>query len=140
MHTLEGHRSTVRCVKVLNNRPIAVSGSRDATVRVWNIDEGTQVHVLRGHTSHVRCLEIFGNKAVSGSYDNTCRVGCLPVISIPSRADYTTQSYGMSIRGNVFSYILVILLPSMRWLSMVSASLPDPWTRQCGSGRLAQGQ
>lgn len=75
LHVLEGHRSTVRCLKVLDNRPVAVSGSRDATVRVWDIEKGEQLQVLRGHTDHVRCLEVFGNKAVSGSYDNTCRVG-----------------------------------------------------------------
>lgn len=74
LHVLEGHRSTVRCLKVLDNRPVAVSGSRDATVRVWDLEKGEQLQVLRGHTDHVRCLEIYGNKAVSGSYDNTCRV------------------------------------------------------------------
>ncbi|KAF8999276.1 WD40-repeat-containing domain protein [Cyathus striatus] len=49
------------------NRPVAVSGSRDCTLRVWDVQRG---RCLRS----VRCLDVCGNVAVSGSYDTTCRV------------------------------------------------------------------
>lgn len=71
--------STVRCLKVLDGRPIMVSGSRDATLRVWDIEQGTMLRVLAGHQHSVRCIEISGNKVVSGSYDTTCRVRNLDV-------------------------------------------------------------
>lgn len=74
LHVLRGHTSTVRCMRVLDGRPIAVSGSRDATLRVWNIETGQALHLLAGHEHSVRCIEISGNKVVSGSYDATCRV------------------------------------------------------------------
>ncbi|CAE6479001.1 unnamed protein product [Rhizoctonia solani] len=74
LHVLKGHTSTIRCLKVLDSRPIAVSGSRDTTVRVWDIARGREVHVLQGHTDSVRCLEVSGNLVVSGSYDATCRL------------------------------------------------------------------
>ncbi|GAA5859910.1 hypothetical protein JCM1840_001792 [Sporobolomyces johnsonii] len=74
LHTLRGHTSTVRCMRVLDGRPIAVSGSRDATLRVWNIETGEMVHLLSGHEHSVRCIEVAGNKVVSGSYDATCRL------------------------------------------------------------------
>ncbi|BGP24265.1 hypothetical protein JCM10295v2_003175 [Rhodotorula toruloides] len=74
IHTLTGHTSTVRCLRVLDGRPIAVSGSRDGSVRVWDIDKGESVHVLAGHTMSVRAIDICGNRAVSGSYDATCRL------------------------------------------------------------------
>ncbi|GAA5964106.1 hypothetical protein JCM21900_004508 [Sporobolomyces salmonicolor] len=74
LHILRGHTSTVRCMRVLDGRPIAVSGSRDATLRVWNIETGEMVHLLSGHEHSVRCIEIAGNKVVSGSYDATCRL------------------------------------------------------------------
>ncbi|GAB1518570.1 hypothetical protein RhiTH_001632 [Rhizoctonia solani] len=74
LHVLKGHTSTIRCLKVLDSRPIAVSGSRDTTVRVWDIARGREVHVLQGHTDSVRCLEVAGKLAVSGSYDATCRL------------------------------------------------------------------
>ncbi|GAA5849802.1 hypothetical protein JCM8547_000567 [Rhodosporidiobolus lusitaniae] len=74
LHTLRGHTSTVRCMRILDGRPIAVSGSRDKTVRVWDIERGECLHVLNGHQLSVRCLEVSGNKVVSGSYDATCRL------------------------------------------------------------------
>ncbi|KAK9893888.1 hypothetical protein P389DRAFT_174789 [Cystobasidium minutum MCA 4210] len=74
IHVLRGHLSTVRCLKVLDGRPIAVSGSRDNTLRVWDIERGVLLHVLSGHQHSVRCIEISGNKVVSGSYDATCKI------------------------------------------------------------------
>jgi WD40 repeat protein len=54
-----------------------VTGSRDSTLRVWNIQKGVMLRVLHGHTASVRCLDICGNKVVSGSYDTTCRVSAI---------------------------------------------------------------
>jgi len=66
IYALAGHTSTIRCIKVLHNRPVAVSGSRDSTVRVWDIQHGRQLRVLAGHTDSVRALDVCGNKLVSG--------------------------------------------------------------------------
>lgn len=74
LHSLRGHTSTIRCLKVLDGRPIAVSGSRDSTLRVWDIFKGRCLHLLSGHTNSVRCLDVAGNIVVSGSYDCTARV------------------------------------------------------------------
>ncbi|BGP56202.1 hypothetical protein JCM8202v2_003815 [Rhodotorula sphaerocarpa] len=93
IHTLAGHTSTVRCLRVLDARPVAVSGSRDGSVRVWDIDNGEAVHVLSGHASSLwnvdtgECLHVFrghfskiysvafdGARVVTGSLDSTVRV------------------------------------------------------------------
>ncbi|KAF8625386.1 hypothetical protein AX15_005407 [Amanita polypyramis BW_CC] len=74
IYELRGHTSTIRCIRVLDNRPIAVTGSRDATLRVWDIQRGKMLRVLEGHAQSVRCLDVCGNRAVSGSYDTTCRL------------------------------------------------------------------
>lgn len=42
IHVLKGHRSTVRCLKMFHGRPIAVTGGRDATVRIWDIRKGVR--------------------------------------------------------------------------------------------------
>ncbi|KAK2605413.1 hypothetical protein N8I77_008250 [Diaporthe amygdali] len=73
VHTLRGHTSTVRCLK-MSDAKTAISGSRDTTLRVWNIETGVCRNVLVGHQASVRCLEIKGDIVVSGSYDTTAKV------------------------------------------------------------------
>ncbi|KAJ3035213.1 SCF ubiquitin ligase complex subunit cdc4 [Rhizophlyctis rosea] len=112
-HLFEGHTSTVRCLMIISpqksmdfpgvmepENSLIVTGSRDATLRVWRLPDpkrdspylpsqnGTPpspdgsgstsnpyfVHVLNGHTSSVRAIAGQGNVLVSGSYDTTVRV------------------------------------------------------------------
>lgn len=73
VHTLRGHTSTVRCLK-MSDANTAISGSRDTTLRIWDLKKGICKHVLVGHQASVRCLEIFGDLIVSGSYDTTARI------------------------------------------------------------------
>lgn len=73
LHTLRGHTSTVRCLK-MSDASTAISGSRDTTLRIWDIKSGLCKNVLVGHQASVRCLEIKGDIVVSGSYDTTARV------------------------------------------------------------------
>ncbi|EQK97676.1 WD domain and F-box domain containing protein [Ophiocordyceps sinensis CO18] len=73
LHTLRGHTSTVRCLKMADENT-AISGSRDTTLRIWDIRTGLCRNVLVGHQSSVRCLEIKGDIVVSGSYDTFARV------------------------------------------------------------------
>ncbi|KAF4591589.1 WD domain and F-box domain containing protein [Ophiocordyceps camponoti-floridani] len=73
LHTLRGHTSTVRCLKMADANT-AISGSRDTTLRIWDIRTGLCRNVLVGHSSSVRCLEIKGDIVVSGSYDTHARV------------------------------------------------------------------
>ncbi|GAA6001079.1 F-box/WD repeat-containing protein [Rhodotorula paludigena] len=74
LHVLPGHTSTVRCLRVLDGRPIAVSGARDGSIRVWDIDKGVALRTLSGHRKSVRAIEVCGNRIVSGSYDTTARL------------------------------------------------------------------
>ncbi|KAI8954576.1 WD40-repeat-containing domain protein [Xylaria longipes] len=73
LHTLRGHTSTVRCLK-MSDANTAISGSRDTTLRVWDIRQGVCKNVLVGHQASVRCLEIKGDIVVSGSYDATAKI------------------------------------------------------------------
>ncbi|KAH8894972.1 hypothetical protein GQ53DRAFT_779789 [Thozetella sp. PMI_491] len=73
LHTLRGHTSTVRCLK-MSDANTAISGSRDTTLRVWDIQSGVCRNLLVGHQASVRCLEIKGDIVVSGSYDTTAKV------------------------------------------------------------------
>jgi F-box and WD-40 domain protein 1/11 len=46
-----------------------VTGSRDCTLRVWNIKTGALVQILYAHLAAVRCVQYDGKRIVSGSYD-----------------------------------------------------------------------
>lgn len=74
MHTLYGHSSTVRCLKVASDGKTAVTGSRDASVRIWDIEHGIIRRVCIGHEGSVRCLDIHGRYVATGSYDGTARL------------------------------------------------------------------
>ncbi|KAI6038980.1 WD40 repeat-like protein [Pisolithus marmoratus] len=54
--------------------PILITGSYDRTVRIWNLESGTEVRCLRGHTRAVRCLQFDEAKLITGSMDHTIRV------------------------------------------------------------------
>lgn len=51
-----------------------VSGSRDATLRVWDVNRGRCLHILVGHLAAVRCVQYDGKLVVSGAYDYTVKV------------------------------------------------------------------
>ena len=74
---LRGHTSTVRCIQSAGYKTV-VSGSRDTTLRVWDLEKGVSTKVLVGHSSSVRCLAVHGDIVVSGSYDYTAMVRSVP--------------------------------------------------------------
>ncbi|KAJ7077606.1 WD40-repeat-containing domain protein [Mycena epipterygia] len=54
----------------------AISGSRDHTVRIWEVSTGQQLHLLAGHTDFVFSVGFSrdGLRAISGSSDQTVRI------------------------------------------------------------------
>jgi WD40 repeat protein len=73
---LRGHTELVTSVGVTPDGRVAVSGSYDGTVRVWDLAVGRSSAILEGHTDWVRCVAVAtdGRTAVSGSHDRTVRV------------------------------------------------------------------
>ncbi|KIW49461.1 hypothetical protein PV05_11135 [Exophiala xenobiotica] len=100
IHTLRGHTSTVRCLK-MSDANTAISGSRDTTLRIWDLPTGMCKNVLVGHQASVRCLAIHGDFVVSGSYDTTARIWsisegrCLRTLT-----GHFSQIYAIAFDGN----------------------------------------
>jgi len=82
-----------------------VSGSRDATLRVWDIEEGNCLHVLVGHMAAVRCVQYDGKLVVSGAYDymvkvwNAEREECLHTLQ-----GHTNRVYSLQVIGSNTSF------------------------------------
>jgi WD40 repeat protein len=75
LRVLEGHAGWVLSVATHPDGWRAVSGSRDNTLRVWNLETGECIRTLRGHTNWVSSVVIHpdGRRAVTGSHDRTLR-------------------------------------------------------------------
>lgn len=69
---LNWHSDSVMCLQI--HGILLVTGSYDATIKLWNLDSGTLVRTFLGHTAGVRALQFDGNKIVSGSLDQTIKI------------------------------------------------------------------
>lgn len=75
LHPTEASIDPDARLHVLLSLPLrVVSGSRDATLRVWDIETGQCLHVLMGHVAAVRCVQYDGRRVVSGAYDFMVKV------------------------------------------------------------------
>ena len=73
---LRGHTNSVWGVAVTADGRLAVSGSSDKTVRVWDVETGKCLATLEGHTASVWGVAATGDGrvAISSSGDSTVRV------------------------------------------------------------------
>jgi WD40 repeat protein len=76
LFTFTGHDGAARTLAVTADGRRAVSGSDDLTVRVWDLERGTQLHCLRGHTDWIRAVAVSsdGRWAISTGDDQTMRI------------------------------------------------------------------
>ena len=80
LHSLRGHAFGVHAVSWTHCGRV-VSGSRDYTIRVWNVGEGVCTAVLRGHTRSISTSAVSHTTIFSGSIDCTIRVWDLTDLS-----------------------------------------------------------
>jgi len=72
LKTLEGHANGVMCLQFVNNT--LATGSYDGTIKIWDLETGTEKRTLRGHTSGIRCLQLSNCQVISGGMDRTIRI------------------------------------------------------------------
>lgn len=54
LHKLKGHKDGIYCAAFDETGQRALSGSREGTVRVWNLERGSCTGVMEGHSYHVQ--------------------------------------------------------------------------------------
>ena len=69
---LKGHTNGVMCLQF--DDQILMTGSYDATVRVWDLETGKQIRVITGHSQGIRCLHFDEARLITGSLDKTIKV------------------------------------------------------------------
>lgn len=77
LQTLEGHSGKVKSVAFSKDGQIIVSGSRDRTIRIWDVNSGLQIRKLKGHSGPVNSV-VFSSEDIhilaSGSDDCTIKL------------------------------------------------------------------
>ena len=90
---LQGHQGAVKSIAVSKNGNHLVSGGEDKTVRVWDVQTGTELLAMIGHDNTVSCLAFNPkdpNILISGSHDMTLKYwdlstgACLSTATLPA--------------------------------------------------------
>lgn len=69
------HKRPTHATIFAPNKTQVISGSDDATLRLWDLSSGQQISMWTGHTDYVRSAACVSENAIlSGSYDHTVRL------------------------------------------------------------------
>lgn len=66
------HTDGVTCLQF--NRKYLMTGSYDATIKIWRVDTGECLRTLTGHTKGVKSLVFDSQKLITGGLDSTIKV------------------------------------------------------------------
>ena len=101
MGYFSGHKEMILCLCAISNKILA-SGSKDKTIKIWNIEDRSIMSTLTGHTRAVNVLcNIKEGVFVSGSWDNSLIIWSK---STPESSNYSPRQ---TLTGDI-SYIRYI--------------------------------
>jgi len=102
-HTLKGHSGVVSAVAVHPVFTVAVSGSEDGTIKVWDHESGEYVRTLKGHTNTVHSLSFTptGSHLASSSSDLSIKLW-----------DFSTYSCVRTLRGHDHTISALSFIPT----------------------------
>ncbi len=101
-----GHQAPVLCLAFPRGiRTLMASGSRDNTIKIWNMTKDSCVKTLEGHEGEITSLAFTknGKYLVSGSLDNTIRIWDVQrerTIKLYTISEYPVQSIALSNNEN----------------------------------------
>jgi WD40 repeat protein len=72
--TLNGHRDSVNALIMLPSGILA-SGSKDKTIKIWNVTKSAVLNTLTSHSDSINALTVVNNRYLaSGSLDKTIKL------------------------------------------------------------------
>jgi hypothetical protein len=72
---LKGHSDTVHAICYVKNSNRIITGSRDKTIKIWNIETGECLATLMGHSNMISSLILVSDtKLASSSWDNLIKI------------------------------------------------------------------
>ena len=101
--TLEGHAEAVSSVFLSRDGRYALSGSRDQTLKLWDVASGRCLRTLEGHTRAIGSVALSGDAcyALSGSNDCTLRLWEIPSgCCLRTFEGHTEWVYSVSLSAN----------------------------------------
>jgi len=102
-HAMAGHAGTISCVAIHPTFTVAVSGSEDGTIKVWDHESGEYIKTLKGHTNTVRSVAFTptGTHLASASSDLTIKLW-----------DFNTYTCVRTLRGHDHTISMVCFIPT----------------------------
>ncbi|BAY62783.1 serine/threonine protein kinase with WD-40 repeats [Calothrix brevissima NIES-22] len=99
--TLQGHFDWVLSVAISPDGKTLASGSRDKTIKFWNLATGKEIDTLEGHSHYVNSLAFSPNGKIlaSSSHDKTIKLWDVGV----AREIYTLQGHSRYVNSVTFS-------------------------------------
>ncbi len=65
-HTLTGHQglfAAIKTIAISPHLPLVATGSEDKTIRLWNLDTGTEIGILTGHQKSIESIAFHPHKS-----------------------------------------------------------------------------
>lgn len=117
-HVLNGHSMVITCCALHPIYTIAISGSEDGTIKVWDHESGDYIRTLKGHTNTVNAIQFsprHGHYLVSCSTDLSLKLW-----------DVQTYQCLRTLRGHDHTISAVCFIPYLGASDMTHNDLPDP--------------
>jgi WD40 repeat protein/serine/threonine protein kinase len=75
-NSFTGHRHAVTCLSLSMDRRYALSGSRDSTIKLWNVADGSCLQTFRGHEAAVWSVQLHadGEHVLSAGKDQMLKL------------------------------------------------------------------
>jgi WD40 repeat protein len=91
--TLEGHNDYVYALEYSSENNLLISGSKDSTIRLWNISTLSLIYTMYKHTDSVISLLLLTNKTLaSGSCDEKIVIWNLSTFQVKSYRAFALQN------------------------------------------------